>query len=233
MGLIGGLSWTSTLEYYRIINESVARTSGGHHSAKLVLESLDFSEIVALQKKGEWEACGALLAKAAQNLESAGAQCIVICSNTMHKVAPAVQKECSLPLLHVAQSVGCVLQKNLHRRVGILGTLFTMRQSFYRDALAPFGCEMVMPDEHFAKAINALIFSELTQGRRSEAAEQSFVGAVRSLADKGCDSVLLACTELMLLNEARKKFDVPLYDSTAIHAEYAASWAQDFVNLES
>lgn len=225
LGLIGGLSWASTLEYYRLINTWVARLGGGHSSAKMVLISLDFAEIVALQKQGDWEQCGILLGRAAQSLEQAGAQCVVVCSNTMHKVAPAVQASCKLPLLHVAHAVGATLQNNSKLKVGLLGTLFTMRQSFYRDAFVEYGCEMVLPDKLFAKGINELIFAELTQGKCSEQAEKTFAETVVHLREKGCDSVLLACTELMLLKGAAHDFGIPLFDSTAIHAECVARWA--------
>jgi aspartate racemase len=225
IGLIGGMSWESTLLYYRLINETVRQTLGGLHSAKLVLHSVDFADIESLQRAGDWQQAGYHMAAAARSLEAAGADCLVLCTNTMHKVAHAVEAASPLPLLHIADATGqAVVQAGLHT-VGLLGTRFTMEQDFYRDRLrALHGLKVLTPDEAGRAQVHRIIYEELCQGRVLPASRQIYQRVMAELVAQGAQAIVLGCTEITLL-VGEADASVPLFDTTALHAKQAASWA--------
>lgn len=224
MGLIGGMSWESTLIYYRLLNEKVKARLGGLHSAKLVLNSVDFAEIERLQHQGDWAATAEILTQAAQSLEAAGADFLVICTNTMHKVAPQVQEAVKLPLLHIADATATVLLRDGIERVGLLGTRFTMEQPFYRERLEAQGITVCVPNEAQRDIIHSVIYEELCLGMIKERSRTAYLEIVESLAAEGAQAVILGCTEVgMLIQNGDTK--VPLYDTTEIHADQAVEWA--------
>jgi len=225
IGLLGGMSWESTLPYYRHINEAVRERLGGLHSARLVLYSLDFHEIEALQRQGDWAAAGTLLADAARRLESAGADFLLLCTNTMHKVADAIEAASALPLLHIADPTAAAIQAAGLQRVGLLGTRFTMEQDFYKGRLQDkFGLEMLVPGEAQRERVHRIIYDELCLGDIREASRAEYLAIISALADAGAQAVILGCTEIALL-VGETAAAVPLYDTTAIHAEAAVSLA--------
>ena len=221
IGLIGGMSWESTVTYYKIINETIKRELGGLHSAKILLYSVDFDEIEKYQSSGEWDKSAAVLGDAAANLEKAGADFILICTNTMHKVADAVQKRISVPILHIAEITADVLKSEGIEKVGLLGTKYTMTQDFYKAKLIEAGIEVVIPDEAEVEMINDVIFNQLCLGIISEESRTRFVEAIEQLKAKGAQGVILGCTEIGLLIE-QKDSALPVFDTTLIHAEKAA-----------
>ncbi|MGM0571280.1 aspartate/glutamate racemase family protein [Marinobacter sp.] len=226
IGLIGGMSWESTQTYYRLINQQVREQLGGLHSARLVLYSVDFAEIEALQHKGDWEATAAILSGAARSLRSAGADFLVLCTNTMHKVAPQIEKASELPLLHIADATADVLQSDGVSRVGLLGTSFTMEQAFYRERLEARGIEVLVPDDVQRELVHQVIYQELCQGEVVPESKQQYLDIVSSLAERGAQGVILGCTEIGLLIQAPDT-TVKLYDTTAIHADQAVAYALD------
>ncbi|KRG70204.1 aspartate racemase [Pseudoxanthomonas dokdonensis] len=225
LGLIGGMSWQSTLPYYRIINQTVADRLGGLHSARLLLYSVDFHDIEQLQQRGDWVAAGHLLAEAARSLQLAGAQSIVVCTNTMHKVADAIEAAIDIPLLHVADATALALRGDGRRRVGLLGTRFTMEQAFYRQRLEQgHGLQVIVPDAQDRDTVHRIIYDELCVGvvkADSRAALQAVAG---QLLDAGAEAIILGCTELSLLLGPEDTV-APLYDTTLIHARHAADWS--------
>ncbi|MBP0980763.1 MAG: aspartate/glutamate racemase family protein [Oscillospiraceae bacterium] len=221
IGLIGGMSWESTVTYYKIINETIKRELGGLHSAKILLYSVDFDEIEKYQSSGEWDKSAAVLGDAAANLEKAGADFILICTNTMHKVADAVQKRISVPILHIAEVTADVLKAKGIEKVGLLGTKYTMTQDFYKAKLIEAGIAVVIPDEAEVEMINDVIFNQLCLGIISEESRTKFVQAIEQLKAKGAQGVILGCTEIGLLIE-QKDSALPVFDTTLIHAEKAA-----------
>ncbi|MBP1576858.1 MAG: aspartate/glutamate racemase family protein [Oscillospiraceae bacterium] len=221
IGLIGGMSWESTVTYYKIINETIKRELGGLHSAKILLYSVDFDEIEKYQSSGEWDKSAAVLGDAASNLEKAGADFILICTNTMHKVADAVQKRISVPILHIAEVTADVLKAKGIEKVGLLGTKYTMTQDFYKAKLIEAGIAVVIPDEAEVEMINDVIFNQLCLGIISEESRTKFVQAIEQLKSKGAQGVILGCTEIGLLIE-QKDSVLPVFDTTLIHAEKAA-----------
>ena len=221
IGLIGGMSWESTVTYYKIINETIKRELGGLHSAKILLYSVDFDEIEKYQSSGEWDKSAAVLGDAAANLEKAGADFILICTNTMHKVADAVQKRISVPILHIAEVTADVLKAKGIEKVGLLGTKYTMTQDFYKAKLIEAGIAVVIPDEAEVEMINDVIFNQLCLGIISEESRTKFVQAIEQLKSKGAQGVILGCTEIGLLIE-QKDSALPVFDTTLIHAEKAA-----------
>lgn len=225
IGLIGGMSWESTIPYYRIINEAVKARLGGLHSAKIVLYSVDFHEIEALQRSGDWDRAGALLADAARALQAAGAECVVLCTNTMHKVAEAIEQAVRLPLLHIADpTAGAVAQAGL-RTVGLLGTRFTTEQSFYRERLRQrHGLDVLVPDENERDLIHRVIYDELCRGRIVDVSRADFRAVMRRLVERGAQAIILGCTEISLLVDASDA-SVPMFDTTRLHALGAAAWA--------
>ncbi len=224
IGLIGGMSWESTLEYYRIINELVSRRLGGHHSAKVILYSVDFDEVVKLQHEGDWEKLGDMLAEIARRLESCGADLILICTNTMHKVANYVQRAIRVPLLSVIDATAEEIKRVGLKKVGILGTKFTMEDEFYRTGLERHGIRTLIPDERDRDTVHRIIFDELCLGFFKESSKEKLKEVVERLKEKGAEGVVLACTELPLLL-SKEDCDIPLFDTTRIHAEYAVNFA--------
>lgn len=225
IGLLGGMSWESTLPYYRHINEAVRERLGGLHSARLVLYSLDFHEIEALQRQGDWAAAGTLLADAARRLESAGADFLLLCTNTMHKVADAIEAASDLPLLHIADPTAAAIQAAGLQRVGLLGTRFTMEQPFYRQRLEDrHGIQVLVPDEPDRAEVHRVIYEELCRGVVSEASRQAYRQVISRLVARGAQAVILGCTEIGLLVRADDA-EVPLFDTCVLHAQAAAERA--------
>ncbi|EHJ93238.1 aspartate/glutamate racemase family protein [Vreelandella boliviensis] len=227
IGVLGGMSWESTQGYYRALNEGVKAALGGFHSAKIVMVSVDFADIEALQQQGDWNAAGDLLASAAQSVERAGADCLLIATNTMHKVAPAIAKAITIPLLHIADATAEQLQTDGITRVGLLGTRFTMEQDFYIGRLEEqFGIEVVVPDQSERDVIHQIIYQELCQGRIEDDSRQRYLSIIDSLHAQGAQAVILGCTEIAML-VGQCDTAVPLYDTTALHAQKAVAWASD------
>ena len=225
IGLLGGMSWESTVEYYRLLNQEVRRRRGGLHSAKAVLVSLDFAEVEQLQAAGDWAAAGRLLAGHARRVEAAGAELLLVCTNTMHLLADEVQAAVGIPLLHIADATAERVLADGRRRVGLLGTRFTMEQPFYRDRLAArHGIATLVPDADGRALVHRVIFDELCRGELRPASRRALAEVAGKLAADGAEGVLLACTELpLLLSQADTP--VPLYDTTAIHATAAVERA--------
>lgn len=221
IGLIGGMSWESTVTYYRVINEEIKKRLGGFHSGKILLYSVDFEEIEKCQMSGEWEKSGGILADAAKRLEKAGADFIVICTNTMHKVFGQVQAAVKIPVLHIAETTAEIMKKDKITKTGLLGTKFTMEQDFYKSVLAENGIEAVVPDEDGRKTVNDVIYNELCMGQIKESSKKQFLEIIEKLRDQGAQAVILGCTEIGLLVE-QKDVDIPVYDTALIHAEVAA-----------
>lgn len=224
IGLLGGMSWESTQTYYRLINEGVKSRLGGLHSAKLVLYSVDFAEIEALQHQGDWPATARILSGAALSLENAGADFLMIGTNTMHKVAPEIEEAINIPLLHIADATAKVLTQDNIQRVGLLGTRFTMEQAFYRERLEAAGIEVVTPDAPQRAEVHRVIYEELCQGEIQAASREAYLAVINSLAEQGAQAVILGCTEIGLLIK-QTDTPVPLYDTTAIHAAQAVNQA--------
>ncbi|SDO68818.1 aspartate racemase [Halomonas shengliensis] len=224
IGLIGGMSWESTQTYYRLINQGVKARLGGLHSAKLVLYSVDFAEIEALQRRGDWAATAQILGEAARSLAAAGANFLVLCTNTMHKVAPQLEQAVAIPLLHIADATANELHRQGVTRVGLLGTRFTMEQAFYRERLEAQGIQVLTPDAAQRERVHTVIYDELCRGEIRTDSRADYLEIVGSLAGQGAQGVILGCTEIGLLIEADDT-DVPLFDTTAIHAEQAVEAA--------
>lgn len=221
IGLIGGMSWESTVTYYQIINTVVKERLGGLHSARCILYSVEFDEIERCQSSGDWERAGAILAGAAAGLERAGADFIVICTNTMHKVAGQVRSAVSVPLLHIAQVTAEELRRQGVERVALLGTRYTMEQDFYKSVLTDSGIEVLIPGEEARALVNAVIFDELCRGVISQDSRRAFLDIIAELAGRGAQGVILGCTEIGLLVR-QEDTPVPLFDTTRLHAVRAA-----------
>ena len=224
IGLIGGMSWESTVSYYQLINETIKEKLGGLHSAKILLYSVDFAEIERYQASGDWDKSAEVLSQIAQNLEQAGADFIVICTNTMHKVAPQIQKTISIPILHIAQATADTLLENGIKKVGLLGTKYTMTQEFYKEKLLEAGLEVVIPDQAGVEEVNRIIYDELCLGQIKESSKQAYLAIIDDLKNAGAEAVILGCTEIGLLVK-QEDTDVPLFDTTVIHAQKAAEFA--------
>ena len=224
IGLIGGMSWESTIPYYRTINEEVKNRLGGLHSAKIVLYSVEFGEIEQCQSSGDWERSGDILGRAAQGLEAAGAEFLLICTNTMHKVAPQVASMVHIPIVHIADATAAELEKNHIRRVGLLGTKYTMTQDFYKQILIDRGIDVVIPDEPDIDVVNNVIFHELCVGEIKEESRREFQRVIDSLKEKGAEGVILGCTEIGMLVQ-QSDSSLPVFDTTVIHAKRAAEMA--------
>lgn len=225
IGVLGGMSWESTVSYYQALNRGVRERLGGLHSARILLHSVDFAEIERLQVQGDWEQAGQVLAKAARSLEAGGADFLLLATNTMHKVAPALEAAVSIPLLHIADATGALLVRDGVRRVGLLGTRFTMEQDFYKGRLSErFALEVVTPDELQRERVHRIIYDELCLGVVNDASRAEYLAIISALAEQGCEAVILGCTEIALL-VGQCQAAVPLYDTTAIHAEAAISAA--------
>jgi len=225
IGLIGGMSWESTVPYYRIVNETVKERLGGLHSARIVLYSVDFFEIERLQHAGDWEAAGLLLAQAARSVEAAGADFLVLCTNTMHKVAPAIESAVSIPLLHIADPTADVIKDAGYRTVGLLGTRFTMEQDFYKDRLArQHGLRVLVPEPNDRDVVHRVIYDELCVGTVSSDSRAQYRRIMAELISLGAEAIILGCTEISLL-VGPDDATVALLDTTRIHARSAAEHA--------
>ncbi|OBA11468.1 aspartate/glutamate racemase [Acinetobacter calcoaceticus] len=224
IGLLGGMSWESTALYYQQINKMVHRKLGKLHSAKVIINSVDFEEIAALQAKGLWQEAGTYLAEQAQNLEKAGADCILVCTNTMHKIAAQIEDSISIPFLHIADATAKeILSQNIGK-VALLGTAFTMEQDFYKARLRDYGIDVVIPNEADRKIVHSIIYEELCLGVINPDSQQKYIAIVERLIAEGAQGIILGCTEIcMLIGEL--KFSVPLFDTTAIHAKEAVSFS--------
>ena len=224
IGLIGGMSWESTATYYKIINETVKEKLGGLHSAKCILYSVDFQEIEECQANGNWEKSGEILGEAAYNLEKAGADFIVICTNTMHKVVNQIKEKISIPILHIAEMTAeKILEKGL-KNIALLGTKYTMEQDFYKSKLIEKGINVIIPDKNDIETINEVIYDELCLGTINSDSKKKFLEIVDKLRSKGAEGIILGCTEIGLLIK-NEDTDVPLFDTAIIHAEQAAMYS--------
>jgi aspartate racemase len=224
IGLLGGMSWESSAIYYRLVNEGVRERLGGLHSARCVLASLDFAEVEALQVAGDWEAAGDLLAAAARDLVAAGAEVVVLCTNTMHKVADAIETAVDVPFLHLADTTVKAVRAAGLTRVGLLGTAFTMEQDFYRDRLARQGLEVLVPPPAARADVHRIIYQELCVGIVREESRQRYREVIADLVEAGVQGVVLGCTEIeMLVGQADAA--VPVFPTTTLHAAAAVDWA--------
>ncbi len=224
IGLIGGMSWESTVTYYKIINETIKEKLGGLHSAKCILYSVDFQEIEECQANGNWEKSGEILGEAAYNLEKAGADFIVICTNTMHKVVNQIKEKISIPILHIAEMTAeKILEKGL-KNIALLGTKYTMEQDFYKSKLIEKGINVIIPDKNDIEIINKVIYDELCLGIINSNSKKKFLEIVDKLRNKGAEGIILGCTEIGLLIK-NEDTDVPLFDTAIIHAEQAAIYS--------
>ena len=225
IGLLGGMSWESTVGYYRAINEGVKNTLGGLHSAKIAMFSVDFEPIEKLQHAGDWKGTAIILSEAARSVESAGADFLLICTNTMHKVAPEIEKSIKIPLLHIADATAEVLVHEGIKTVGLLGTAFTMEQDFYKGRLSEnYGLNVLVPGNEDRQVVHNIIYQELCLGKIESNSKTEYLRIIDSLANQGAEAVILGCTEIgMLVNQGDTK--VRLLDTTAIHAEKAVEYA--------
>lgn len=221
IGLIGGMSWESTVTYYKIVNVTVKKELGGLHSAKVLLYSVDFSEIEKCQADGDWDKSAAILSAAAKNLENAGADFIVICTNTMHKVVPQIQSSITIPVIHIAEATADELKYHNITKVALLGTKYTMTQDFYKDKLMNAGITVLIPDEEEIELVNDVIYNELCLGIISEASKDKYLSIIQGLAKQGAQGVILGCTEIGLLIQ-QKDVELPVFDTAQIHAVRAA-----------
>jgi aspartate racemase len=225
IGLIGGMSWESSAIYYRLINEGVRQRSGGLHSAKSVLYSIDFAEMEELQRTGRWDRAGAMLVDAAERVQGAGADFLLLCTNTMHRVAEQVSSSVRIPLVHIADSTAAAIAYQGLQRVGLIGTMYTMEQEFYRGRLEDrHGIEVLVPDRPERGVVHEIIYSELVVGRIVEASRLAYQRVMARLVDHGAQGIILGCTEIGLLVSA-KDAGVPIFDTTRIHAEHAVELA--------
>ncbi|WP_269939944.1 aspartate/glutamate racemase family protein [Arthrobacter sp. HY1533] len=224
IGLLGGMSWESSALYYRLINELVRDQRGGLHSARCIMASLDFADVEALQAAGRWDAAGDLLADAALGLEAAGADMIVLCTNTMHKVAGAIEDAVAIPLVHLADVTAQAVTAAGLKTVGLLGTAFTMEEDFYRDRIAGHGLQVLVPDAAARTLVHRVIYEELVVGVVSEASRASFLAVIADLAARGAEGVILGCTEIELLID-QDATPLPVFATTRLHAEAAVRLA--------
>jgi len=225
IGLIGGMSWESTIPYYRQLNETVRERLGGLHSARVILYSVDFHEIEQLQHSGDWQAAGGVLADAARALEAAGADFIVLCTNTMHRVAPAIEEAVRIPLLHIADPTADAIKRSGFSTVGLLGTRFTMEQAFYKDRLRDqHGLNVLVPAPPDREVVHRVIYEELCLGKIVAESRCECRRIMASLVDQGAEAIILGCTEISLL-VGQSDAAVPLFDTTVIHARKAAERA--------
>ncbi|AVH30691.1 aspartate racemase [Vibrio fluvialis] len=225
IGMIGGMSWESTLSYYKAINEGIKAALGGLNSAQICLYSVNFEPIEKLQHEGKWDETAQLLVKAAKSVEAGGADFLLICTNTMHKVAPEIEAQISIPILHIADATAKQLQQDGIERVGLLGTRFTMEQEFYKGRLQQqFGIDVLIPDAEQRQQVHRVIYEELCLGTIRPESRAQYIEIVEDLHRRGAQAVILGCTEIALLIQQHDT-DVPLYDTTKIHAEQAVQLA--------
>ena len=224
IGLIGGMSWESTIPYYKIINEYVGRELGGLHNARIILYNVEFGELEKYMSAGEWDKIENVLADAAVKLQNVGAEVVLICTNTMHKMFPQIQDKLSVPMIHIADATGDELERQGKRKVALLGTKYTMTEDFYKSRLIKRGFEVIIPDEDDIKIVNDVIFDELCCGIVKESSREAYSRIITKLKDKGADSVILGCTEIGILIRQEDSV-LPIFDTTVIHAESAARFA--------
>lgn len=224
IGLIGGMSWESTAIYYRLINQLVRAHLGGHASADLVLRSLDFAPVEELQRGGDWAGLDAMMAQAAQDVEAAGADFLILCTNTMHRCADAIEAAVAIPLLHIAEPLEIALAEAEIETVGLLGTRYTMEQGFYRERLEEAGIEVMIPEEPDRSEVHRIIYEELVAGRIEDASRTRYKAVMEQLAGDGADAIVLACTEIGMLVRPDDAL-VPIFDTTLLHAQAAVDRA--------
>ena len=225
IGILGGISWTSTVSYYRLLNEGIAKKVGGLHSAKIVMHSFDFDEIEKRQNGGNWDELGVIFGEAAKGLRCAGADFLLIAANTMHKVANGVELISGLPILHIADATGEAIEKAGLKKVGLLGTRFTMGETFYRERLEKkFGIEVLVPEKDAQQVVNSIIFDELCKGCVQEASNWACQLVIENLITRGAEGIVLACTELPLLIK-QSDVKVPVFDTVKIHTDAAVARA--------
>jgi len=226
LGLLGGMAWPSTLAAYRLLNENVQSRLGGLHSAPLIIWSVDFAEIERLQSAGDWEAAGGLLVEAAVALRTAGAEGLMLCTNTMHRVADAIETAVDIPLLHIADATAARIQADGIGRVGLLGTRFTMEQSFYTGRLQDRGLEVLVPPHPQRERVHRIIYDELVHGHLHDASREIYLEVIAGLIARGAGAIIAGCTEIELL-VTPADVEVPYYATTAIHTQAASDWILD------
>lgn len=225
IGMIGGMSWESSLEYYRIMNQAVKEKLGGFHSAQCILYSVDFDDVEKLQHQGDWESLTRLMIEAAQRVKKAGADFLVICTNTMHKMADEVQRAIQIPLLHIADVTAGAVKADGQSRVGLLGTKFTMEQDFYKGRLKEIhGIDVLIPEDKERQLIHDILYNELCLGEIKELSREKFQSIIQNLVKRGAQGVILGCTEIPLIVR-QEDYEIPLYDTTALHAKAAVDFA--------
>lgn len=225
LGLLGGMSWESTTEYYRLLNRGVADRLGGLHSARILMHSVDFAEVAAMQQAGDWAAAGALLGEAARGLQHTGASAIVLATNTMHQVANAIEGAISVPLLHIVDPTGDAMSRHGVRRAGLLGTRYTMELPFWAERLRDrYGIELVVPDEFDRAHVHRVIFDELCRGRIDASSRAQYIAITERLREKGAEAIIFGCTEIGLLIKP-DDVSIPAFDTTTLHAAAAVSFA--------
>ncbi len=225
IGLLGGMSWESTVIYYRLINEGIKHKLGGLHSAKIILNSVDLYPIEKLVDEGDWDSTSEILSDAALRVQSAGADCLLICCNTVHRIAPQIEKAIQIPLLHIVDATADVLARDGIRKLGLLGTAYTMEQDFYKGRLSRnYGFDVIIPEPDDRKVIHEVIIEELCKGQISAASRAEYLRIIGDLASRGAEAIVLGCTEIgMLISQSDTR--VKLYDTTVIHAEKAVEYA--------
>ncbi len=232
IGLLGGMSWESTVLYYQLINEGVRKQLGGLHSAKILMHSVDFAEIEQFQVNGEWHQAGEQLAAAAAGLEQAGAEMVLLCTNLMHKVAPQIEAEIDVPFLHIADAAGHAIKAQGLNKIGLLGTRYTMEEDFYRQRLQDkYGLDVVIPDQADRDYVHRVIFSELCLGKFTQESRQKYLAIIDKLRQQGAQGVILGCTEIPLLIQ-QEDTDLPLFNTAALHAEYALEYSLTGIGLD-
>lgn len=223
LGIIGGMSWESTQSYYRLINEGVKAELGGLHSADLLIHSVDFAPIGALQAQGAWDELGNIMASSGTRLQVAGAKGLLIATNTMHKVADDVQEATDLPIIHIAEATANAIKEQNLTKIALLGTQFTMTQDFYKQRLMDAGLQVLIPEEEARAEVHRIIYEELCQGQIKDSSRHYYVNVIKALAEQGAEGVILGCTEIGLLITQADSL-LPVFDTTAIHAKAAVAF---------
>lgn len=225
IGLIGGMSWESSAVYYDLINKKVREKLGGFHSCKSIMVTVDFAEIEDLQHRGEWKTLDKMMAESAKQLEAAGADIVVLCTNTMHLCTPSIIDNISIPFLHIAEATGLEIMKRNLKKVGLLGTKFTMEKDFYKAYIfEKFGIEVIIPIEEEREQVHRIIYGELVHGQFNDHSRETYKQIIENLEKRGAEGVILGCTEIPLLVSAAN-VNIPIFDTTTIHAEKAVEWA--------
>jgi len=225
MGMIGGMSWESSLEYYRIVNEAIKKKLGGFHSAKCILYSVDFGEVEKLQHLGDWDELNRMMMDAAQRLENTGADFVIICTNTMHKMADEVQGAIRIPVLNIVDVTAKAIKGNRQTRIGLLGTKFTMEQDFYKGRLKDkHGLDVLIPSADERQVVHDILYSELCLGEIKELSKEKFKNVIQNLVNRGAQGVILGCTEIPLI-VSQDDYEIPVYDTTTLHAQAAVDFA--------